>query len=346
MAWQVFFFFLVLLQNPALSDDLETEMNGWQEPIQSPPPNLSYSVYEIVRVETLTVLDTSCASQWSYWLLELLNSLSAAVSCLVSLCCLSSWCSLQSSLQPTQGLALCVSVCLFLIPFQGGLIWLSSVSGFCAQVLPATTWVAWVLRSIWLQDRTWRVTYLRKTRRFCWNSYFKIGEESTACCNVAVWATVCHIPKAIKLFYSAQDLTARLCPQCFGVGLSYLVSLWEQDEALGMFVPMAWLKMLLCRHIPPPALLNVWAHLKPCVCQVDVSALNLVAFAEVPCDRWEQKGPVMPMLGLSMLQIAAGSALHQRPVQSMGTFFSFHAWELHPYKVGIRQEEAELVWPC
>lgn len=65
------------------------------------------------------------------------------------------------------------------------------------------------------------------------------------------------------------------------------VSLWEQDEAQGVFVPMARLKMLLCKHIPPPALLNVWAHLKPCACQADVSALNLVAFTEVPCDRWE-----------------------------------------------------------
>lgn len=86
---------------------------------------------------------------------------------------------------------------------------------------------------------------------------------------------------------------------------------------------MAKLKMLLCRHIPPPALQNVWAHLKPCVCQADVSALNPVPFAEVPCDRWEQKGAVVPMSGLSMLQIAACSALCQRPVQSVGTFFSF-----------------------
>lgn len=63
-----------------------------------------------------------------------------------------------------------------------------------------------------------------RTRRFCWYSYFKIGEEeSTACCNVAVRATVCHIPNGIKLFYFAQDLTACLCPQCFGVGLFYLV---------------------------------------------------------------------------------------------------------------------------
>lgn len=136
-----------------------------------------------------------------FWLLELPNSLSTAVSCLVSLCYLSSWCSLQYSLQPTQGLALCASVCLFLIPFQGGMIWLSSVTGFCAQILPDTTWVAWVLNSVWLQDRTWRVTYLMITMRFCWNGYFKIGEESTACCNVAVGATVCHIPKGIKLFY-------------------------------------------------------------------------------------------------------------------------------------------------
>lgn len=90
-----------------------------------------------------------------------------------------------------------------------------------------------------------------------------------------------------------------------------------------MFVPMAGLKMLLCRHIPPPALLNVWAHLKPCVRQADVSALNLVAFTEVPCDRWEQKRTVIPMLGLSMLQIAASSALCQRPVQSMGHFSLF-----------------------
>lgn len=175
MAWQVDFFFLVLLQNPVLSDDLETEMNGWQEPIQSPPPNLSSSVYEIVTVETLTVFDTSCASQWSYWLLELPNSLSTAVSCLVSLCYLSSWCSLQSSLQPTQGLALCVSVCLFLIPFQGGLIWLSSVFVFCAQILPATTWVAWVLNNVWLRDRKWGVTYPMKMRKFCWNGCFKIS---------------------------------------------------------------------------------------------------------------------------------------------------------------------------
>lgn len=157
MAWQGVFFFWFCCRI---------------QPIQSPPPNLNSSVCEIVAVETLTVLDTHPvlalgAGQWSYWLLELPNSHSTAVSCLVSLCYLSSWCSLQSSLQPTQGLALCVSVCLFLIPFQGGLIWLSSVSGFCAQILPATTWVVWVLNSVWLQDRTWRVTYLMKTRRFC-----------------------------------------------------------------------------------------------------------------------------------------------------------------------------------
>lgn len=103
------------------------------------------------------------------------------------------------------------------------------------------------------------------------------------------------------------------------------MSLWEQDEVLGVFVPIARLKILLCRHIPSPALLNVWARLKPCVCQADMSTLNLVAFTEVSCDRWEQKGPVMPMPGLSMLQIAAYSALHQRPLQSTGMFFSFCA---------------------
>lgn len=38
-----------------------------------------------------------------------------------------------------------------------------------------------------------------------------------------------------------------------------------------------------------------------------------------------KKGPVMPVPGLSMVQIAACSVLHQRPVQSVRTFFSFHA---------------------
>lgn len=218
-----FVFFLVLLQHPALSDDLETEMNGWQEPIQSPAPNLSSSVYEIVTVESLTVLDMSCAGQWSYWLLELPNSHSTAVSCLVSLCYLSSWCSLQSSLQPTQGLALCVSVCLFLIPFQGGLIWLFSISAFHAQILPATTWVAWVLNSACLQDRTWRVTYLMRTRRFLLE-YFKIGDKSSACCDVAVGATACHVPPGVRLFCSAQALTAHPCGDVvLPAGLSYLL---------------------------------------------------------------------------------------------------------------------------
>lgn len=214
-------FFLVLLQNPALSDDIETEMNSWQEPIESPPPNLSSSIYKIVTVDTLTVLDTSCASQWSYWLLELPNSHSTAASCSVSLCYISSWCSLQSSLQATQGLALCVSVCLFLIPFQGGLICPSSVSGFCAQIVQATAWVAWVLNSVWLQDRTWRVTYLMKTRRFCWNSYLKMGEESTACCNVAIGATVCCIPTGIKVFCTGSH-----CP-------SLSVVLWGRSVIPG-----------------------------------------------------------------------------------------------------------------
>lgn len=36
----------------------------------------------------------------------------------------------------------------------------------------------------------------------------------------------------------------------------------------------------------PHALLIVWVHFKAHVCQDALSALNLVAFTEVLCDRW------------------------------------------------------------
>lgn len=50
--------FLMLLQNPALTGDLETELNVWHEPIQSTPPKPSSSLYEIVTVEA------DCAFAW------------------------------------------------------------------------------------------------------------------------------------------------------------------------------------------------------------------------------------------------------------------------------------------
>lgn len=152
----------MLLQNPALTGDLETELNGSHEPVQTPPPKSSSSLCEIGTVEAMTVplLGTPCAHP-GCWPVPLLipraipNSRFTAASHLVSSCYLSSHCSLRSSLQPTQGLALHVSICLPPNPlFQEGLIRLSRVSVFHAWILPATTWVAWVLNSVWLQSRT------------------------------------------------------------------------------------------------------------------------------------------------------------------------------------------------
>ena len=141
----------MLLLNPALSDDLETEMNGWHEPIQSPPPKPSSSGHEIVTIEAVTVLllGTPCTRPRCWPGASLMpravpNCHSTAASCLVSLRCLSAYCSPWSALQPAQGLALLVSVCLFLIPCSRE-AWYDFPVCLPSYVwiVPATTRVAW-----------------------------------------------------------------------------------------------------------------------------------------------------------------------------------------------------------
>lgn len=151
-------------------------------------------------------------------------------------------------------------------------------------------------------------------------------------------AEACLIPEEIKLFCTASDNGFLSIVVYGGSVLPSGLSVWEQDEEHHCsFTWPGWRCSSLSSHVPPCALLNVWAHLKACVCQADLSALSLVAFTKVPCDRCLSYAWPFHATDSSMLCSASESTTIYRDIFLLSCLRAcIHTrWELDKRKLGL-----------